>query len=80
MKDDVVNNKTGEILNSKDIKLLIDYNKLNKFKEQMGYYQIVTSEINLSEKEIINTYHGLSRIEDEFKTMKDSRWFYKQMV
>jgi transposase len=80
LKDDVVNNKTGEILNSKDIKLLIDYNKLNKFKEQMGYYQIVTSEINLSEKEIINTYHGLSRIEDEFKTMKDSRWFYKQMV
>lgn len=72
LKDDIVNNKTGEILNSKDIKLLIDYEKINKFKEQMGYYQIVTSELNLSEKEIIDTYHGLSRIEDQFKTMKGS--------
>jgi hypothetical protein len=72
LKDDIINNKTGEVLNSKDLKLLIDFNKINKFKEQMGYYQIVTSETNLSEKEIIDTYHGLSRIEDQFRTMKGS--------
>lgn len=72
LRSDIFNNKTGEILNSKDLKPLIDYDKINKFKEQMGYYQIVTSEINLSEKEIIDTYHGLSRIEDQFKTMKGS--------
>jgi transposase len=72
LKDDIINNKTGEVLNSKDIKLIIDYDKINKFKEQMGYYQIVSSELNLSEKEIIDTYHGLSRIEDQFRTMKGS--------
>lgn len=72
LKDDIINTNTGEVLNSKDVKLIIDYDKINKFKEQMGYYQIVTSELNLSEKEIINTYHGLSRIEDQFRTMKGS--------
>lgn len=72
LKDDIININTGEVLNSKDVKLIIDYDKINKFKEQMGYYQIVTSELNLSEKEIINTYHGLSRIEDQFRTMKGS--------
>ena len=51
---------------------MIDYDKINKFKEQMGYYQIVTSELELSEKEIIDTYHGLSRIEEQFRTMKGS--------
>ena len=36
----------------------------------MGYYTIMTSETNKSEKEIINKYHGLSRIEDSFRITK----------
>ncbi len=36
----------------------------------MGYYAIVTSEIEDDDKEIINKYHGLSRIEDSFRIIK----------
>ena len=36
----------------------------------MGYYQIVTSELNLHPKEVIDKYHGLSRIEEQFRIMK----------
>ena len=36
----------------------------------MGYYSIVTSEIEDDDKEIINRYHGLSRIEDSFRIIK----------
>ena len=36
----------------------------------MGYYQIVSSELEMSEKEIIEKYHGLTRIEDQFREMK----------
>ena len=36
----------------------------------MGYYQIVTSELSMSPLEVIDTYHGLSRIEDQFRVMK----------
>jgi transposase len=70
LKKELVNNKTGEILNSSDLKPLIDFDKINKYKEQFGYYQIVTSELNMPDKEVINTYHGLSRIEDQFRVMK----------
>lgn len=79
LKKDVVNDKTGEILNSNDLKSLIDFDKINQFKDQMGYYQIVTSELNLSDKEIIDIYHKLSRIEDQFRIMKgdlDTRPIY----
>lgn len=70
LKDDVINNKTGEILESKDLKPLIDFEKVNRFKEEMGYYQIITSELEMSDSEVIAIYHKLSRIEDQFKTMK----------
>lgn len=36
----------------------------------MGFYSIVTSEIGEDDKEIINRYHGLSRIEDSFRIIK----------
>jgi len=70
IKKDLVNNKTGEILKANDLKALIDYDKVNKFKESFGYYQIVTSELDMDDRKIIDTYHGLSRIEDQFRVMK----------
>jgi len=70
IKKDLVNTKSGEVLKSNDLKAMIDYDKLNKFKASFGYYQIVTSELNMDDKKIIETYHGLSRIEDQFRVMK----------
>lgn len=70
MKKECINDDTGEILDSTKRKGLIDYDKINKFKKTFGYYQIVTSELEMSEKKIIETYHGLTRIEREFQTTK----------
>src|SRR5574344_1035783 len=70
LKKELVNNKTGEVLNSKDLKTIIDYDKVNKYKESFGYYQIVTSELDMPDQKVIDTYHGLSRIEDQFRVMK----------
>jgi hypothetical protein len=36
----------------------------------MGYYTIMTSEIDKPDMEIIKKYHGLSRIEDSFRIIK----------
>ena len=70
LKKELINDKTGEILNSKDLKTLIDFDKINKYKESFGYYQIVTSELDMDDRKVIDTYHGLSRIEDQFRVMK----------
>lgn len=61
--------KTGEILKTKPVVELLT-KKLEKQKEVMGYYCIVTSEIDKSDDEIIASYHRLSRIEDSFRTLK----------
>ena len=70
IKSDVVNNKTGEILRSNELRAMIDYEKVNKYKASFGYYQIVTSELEMDDREVIEIYHGLSRIEDQFRVMK----------
>lgn len=70
LKKELINDKTGEVLNSKDLKALIDFDKINKYKESFGYYQIVTSELDMDDRKVIDTYHGLSRIEDQFRVMK----------
>ena len=70
LRKEVVNDKTGEIINSSELKAMLDMDKINRFKEGMGYYQIVTSELQMLPKEVIDKYHGLSRIEDQFRAMK----------
>lgn len=45
----------------------------------MGYYQIVTSELKMEPLEVIDRYHGLTQIEDQFRVMKgnlDTRPMY----
>ena len=36
----------------------------------MGYYQIRTSEVDMDDQEVIDKYHGLSRIENQFEELK----------
>ena len=60
--------ETGEISNGLELSL-----KLDKIKEEEkfdGYYSIVTSEKNLTDKEIRDIYKGLWKIEESFKITK----------
>lgn len=78
-KKDCVNQKTGEVMNSSDIKAFIDFDKVAEYRKSMGYYQIVTSELTMEPLEVIDKYHGLTQIEDQFRVMKgdlDTRPFY----
>lgn len=78
-KKDCVNQKTGEIMNSSDIKAFIDFDKVAEYRKSMGYYQIVTSELTMEPLEVIEKYHGLTQIEDQFRVMKgdlETRLFY----
>lgn len=78
-KKDCVNQKTGEVVNSADIKAFIDFDKVTEYRKNMGYYQIVTSELTMEPLEVISKYHGLTQIEDQFRVMKgdlDTRPFY----
>jgi transposase len=70
LKKEVVNSKTGEVLNSSDLRAMPDMDKIARYRKDMGYYQIVTSELNMHPLEVIDKYHGLSRIEDQFRVMK----------
>lgn len=70
LKKEYLDIKSGEILNASNLRTMIDTSKVEDYKKQMGYYQIVSSELSMSELEIIEKYHGLSRIEDQFRVMK----------
>ena len=70
LKKEYLNKVTGEKVNSSDLMPMIDETKLNEFNELMGYYQIVTSELDMGDREVIEKYHGLTQIEDQFREMK----------
>lgn len=69
-KKECINKKTGELLTASDIKPLIDFEQVESYKKQMGYYQIVSSELTMDVQEIIEKYHGLTQIEEQFHAMK----------
>ena len=60
---------SGEIVQTSTL-LSLDTEKLREYLELMGFYTIMTSEIDKSDEEIIGKYHGLSRIEDSFRITK----------
>ena len=64
-----IDKQTGEVIKTDKLVVFLD-EKLEKYKETMGFYSIVTSEIETEDKEVINKYHGLSRIEDSFRIIK----------
>lgn len=72
LKDTVTNKETGEIIEAKNVEALIDFDKVEKFKEFFGYYQIITSELDMDDLEIIKKYGGLTQIENQFRVMKSS--------
>ena len=41
-----------------------------EYRKSLGYYQIVTSELAMDAQEVIDRYHGLTQIEDQFRVMK----------
>ena len=41
-----------------------------EYRKSLGYYQIVTSELTMDAREVIDKYHGLTQIEDQFHVMK----------
>ena len=72
MKKEYLNKKTGESIESKDLISFIDFDKVGEYKKSFGYYQIVTSELTMDAQTVIDKYHGLTQIEDQFRVMKSS--------
>jgi transposase len=64
-----VNKETGEIIKTKPI-LSLDMEKIKTDLGLMGYYTIITSEINMPDHDVIDKYHGLSKIENAFRVIK----------
>ena len=61
--------ETGEIIEGKQ-HLCFDSDKLAEEEKYDGYYAIVTSELHMPDRKIIDTYRGLWEIEETFKITK----------
>jgi transposase len=64
-----INRDTGEVVDT-DTELSLDLKKIQEYLNLLGYYTLMTSEVAKPDKEIINKYRGLSRIEDSFRITK----------
>lgn len=64
------NEETGEIPKGLELSLKLD--KIKEEEKYDGYYSIVTSEKNLTDKEIRDIYKGLWKIEESFKITKSN--------
>ncbi len=62
-------NKTGEILECEQMPYF-DADRLAEEEKYDGYYAIVTSELEMSDEEIVSTYRGLWEIEESFRITK----------
>lgn len=72
LKKDVVNPKTGELLKTSELSAILNVDALKRDYELMGYYTLVTSEINMDDKELIDTYGNLVETETQFHVMKST--------
>jgi transposase len=61
--------QTGEVIEGKK-RPCFDSDRLKQEEMYDGYYAIVTSELDMSDQQIIDTYRGLWEIEETFKVTK----------
>lgn len=69
VKDIQYNPETGECISAKRIPYL-DAEKIAEDEKYDGYYVIITSEVNMPDKEVVKAYHGLWEIERSFRITK----------
>lgn len=72
LNNKVLNDTNGEILNYNQLKAIVDMDKVNEDLSLLGWYSIITSETYMDERKIIDTYHNLVEIEDQFRVMKST--------
>ena len=63
-----IDSETGEI--NKEIVLKFEKEKYEEDVALDGYYSLITSELEMTNKEIIEKYRGLWKIEESFKVLK----------
>lgn len=68
IKNIAFDKNTGEIINAKVLEL--DIEKIREEEKYDGYYSIVTSELDMSDRDMREIYSGLAKIEDSFKVTK----------
>ena len=64
-----VDKNTGEVVDTNQA-LMLDMEKIQRDMALMGYYTVMTSELDMPDGDVIDKYHGLSRIEEAFRTIK----------
>ena len=69
LTETMANKDTGEVVDTVSL-LRLDMEKIENDLSLMGYYTIMTSEIDMDDHAVIDKYHGLSRIEDAFRVIK----------
>ncbi|MDW7672815.1 MAG: IS1634 family transposase [Bacillota bacterium] len=69
IKDLVFDKVTGEVISAGRCPQL-NLDRLREEEKWDGYYVIVTSELDLSDEQVIDTYRGLWQIEEAFKVTK----------
>ena len=70
VKNAVFDKATGEIIQKKGMDLSLDMDLIREEEKYDGYYAIVTSEYERSDREIIDIYRGLWEIEETFGITK----------
>jgi transposase len=61
--------ETGEVVDTVS-RLSLDTEKIESDLGLMGFYTLMTSELDMDEHEVIDKYHGLSKIENSFRIIK----------
>ncbi|MFA6611428.1 MAG: IS1634 family transposase [Bacilli bacterium] len=69
LKEKNLDKVSGEVKKKNPV-LIFDEEKYKRDSQLDGYYMLVTSEIELSNEEIIEHYRGLWRIEESFRILK----------
>ena len=72
LKKEYFNKQSGEVVNADNLVAQLDIEKIKQEYELLGYYTIITSEVNMEDAKIIDTYKNLVEIKDQFRVMKST--------
>ena len=70
IKESRTKNLNEQLKDAGNARKMIDWDKVYQWKEYAGYYQIVTSDLETDDMDVIGMYRMLTQIENRFRVMK----------
>ncbi len=75
LKEEFEDSKTDDIVDSSKLRAMIDFEKVKAYRKSLGARQLVTSELDMDPREVIQKFYQMEQVKEQFRVLANKNPF-----